>query len=118
MALIDWVPDFQSIDTSYKRTVCQWDGGTNVVNNMKSQMGTTGAIIPFPESTVDFGTGAYHIDGFSWSNGDGTYTVPEINIPVGAVVICTATDSGTGFNLYLTTLEWLRQNGSVKSIYY
>jgi hypothetical protein len=118
MALIDWVPDFQSIDTSSKRTVCEWDAATNVVENMKTQMGTTGAAIPFPASTVDFGTGACHIDGFSWSDGDGTYTVPDINIPVGAVVICQVTDSGTGFSLQLTTREWLRQNGSIKAVYY
>ena len=118
MALIDWVPDFQDIDTSHKRTLSQWDGETNIVNNMKAQMGAVGATMSFPEPAIDFGTGAYHIDGFTWSDGDGSYTVPDIDIPVGAVVMCTVTDSGTGFSLFLTTCEWLRQNGSIKSIHY
>lgn len=113
--LIKWVPDNEFTQFHYSDTLSQWDGAADIVSNIKYQTGV--AAIPFPTPSTDFGTGAYHIDGFTWSDSDGTYSVPEINIPVGAIIVAQYTGSSTGFSLQLTTLEWVHANGRVLAIY-
>lgn len=116
MTQIVWTPDFQGIDTSERQTLTQYDGAAYEIKSyVGSRIAALGAAMPAP--TVNFGTGAAHFDSFTWTFGETTYTVPELSIPVGAVVMVAQADNDTGFTLFLTTVEWLRANGTVKAIY-
>ena len=99
-------------------TLVQWDGSTNGLEVKESLEAQIGNGITFPTPTVDFGTGECRFASFTWVDpGDNTDVVPAISIPVGAIVYAYLSEAATGFDLHLTTMEWLRLNGQVKAVY-
>lgn len=113
MPIVRWMRAFENIDTATQLDLVQWSGDEDIYASLHGQLSG----VPLTTPTTDFGTGAAVFPGFTWESDGASFTVPEIQIPVGGIPIAIATYGGDeGFNLQIVTLEWLRLNGVIVAI--